>query len=136
MSGGGSESVCISIANSFANNNWQVDLVILNLNDEAYLNRLSEKVNLVVLNINHARYSALSLLNYLNSNKIKTILVFNYELAVILVILRLIFRLQIKIISRNINTLSIKIKKFEEQNLWTKYVVKNLVKYFYHKETM
>ena len=36
LSGGGAESVCISIANSFANNGWNVDLVILNLNDDAF----------------------------------------------------------------------------------------------------
>ena len=133
LCGGGAEGVCVSIANSFANNDWQVDLVILNLHDEVYLSRLSDKVNLVVLNVNHARYSMLPLLKYIYKNKIKTILVFNYELAVILVILRFILRLKIKIISRNINTLSIKIKKFGQQNFWTRYVVRNLVKYFYHK---
>tara|TARA_Y100000768_G_scaffold315392_1_gene250343 strand:+ start:1895 stop:2986 length:1092 start_codon:yes stop_codon:yes gene_type:complete len=133
LSGGGAESVCINLANSFANQNWEVDLVILNLNEEDYLNRLSHKVNLVVLNVNNARYSILPLIKYIFKKKIKTFLVFNYELAVILVILRLILRLRIKIISRNINTLSIKIKQFEEQNFWTKYVVKTLVKYFYNK---
>ena len=133
LSGGGAESVCVSMANSFANNDWQVDLVILNLNDEAYLRRLSDKVNLTVLNVNHARNSILPLLKYIYKKKIKTVLAFNYELAVILIILRLILRLKIKIISRNINTLSIKIKQFEQQNFWTKYIVKTLVKYFYNK---
>ncbi len=133
LSGGGAESVCVNLANSFVNENWEVDLVILNLKEEAYLDRLSHKVNLVVLNVNHARYSILSLIKYIFKKKRKTFLVFNYELAVILVILRFILRLRIKIISRNINTLSIKIKQFEEQNFWTKYVVKTLVKYFYNK---
>ena len=40
LSGGGAENVCVNLANSFANENWQVDLVILNLKEEAYLNRL------------------------------------------------------------------------------------------------
>tara|TARA_B100001063_G_scaffold223409_1_gene230628 strand:+ start:742 stop:1860 length:1119 start_codon:yes stop_codon:yes gene_type:complete len=133
LSGGGAESVCVNVANSFANNDWQVDLVVLNLQNEVYLNRLSDKVNLVVLNVNHARYSAIPLLKYIYTKKIKTVLVFNYELAVILVILRLILKLKIKIISRNINTLSIKIKQFDQQNFWTRYVVKTLVKYFYDK---
>ena len=133
LTGGGAENVCVSIANSFANNEWQVDLVILNLHDEVYLSRLSDKVNLVVLNVNHARYSMMPLLRYIYKNKIKTFLVFNYELAVILIILRYIFRLKIKIISRNINTLSIKLKKFKKQNFWTRYIVRTLVKYLYHK---
>lgn len=133
LTGGGAESVCINIANSFANNDWKVDLVILNLKDEVYLSSLSDKVNLIILNVNHARNSSLPLLKYIFNKKIKTVLVFNYELTVVLVILRLILRLKIKIISRNINNLSFKIKQFEEKNFWTRFVVKNLVKYFYNK---
>ena len=60
LSGGGAEGVCVGIANTFVENGWQVNLVVLNLNNEAYLNRLSNKVNLVVLNVQHARFSAIS----------------------------------------------------------------------------
>lgn len=133
LAGGGAEGVCVSIANSFADKGYQVDLVILNLNNEAYLDRLSKNVNLIVLNVNHARYSSPSLLRYIYKNKPKKILVFNYELSVMLVILRFLFRIKIKIISRNINTLSKKIIFLEQQNFWTKYVVKTLIKYFYNK---
>ena len=73
MSGGGAEGVCVNIANFFVQNGWLVDLVVLNLKNEAYLNRLSKKVNLVVLNINHARYSGLPLLNYIYKNRVKKI---------------------------------------------------------------
>ena len=48
LSGGGAEGVCVGIANSFVDNGWDVDLVVLNLKNEAYLNRLSKKVNLIV----------------------------------------------------------------------------------------
>ena len=65
LSGGGAEGVCVSIANSFAENGWQVDLVILNLDNEVYLDRLSHKINLVVLKVDHARYSILPLLKYI-----------------------------------------------------------------------
>ena len=105
----------------------------MNLNKEVYLNRISNKVNLIVLNVNRASYSFFPLIKYIYKNKTKTILVFNYELATILVILRFIFRINIKIISRNINTFSMKIKHFETQNLWTKYIVKNLIKFFYFR---
>ena len=63
LSGGGAEGVCVNLANSFANDDWQVDLVILNLHEEAYLKRLSDKVNLIVLNVNHARFSYYPYLN-------------------------------------------------------------------------
>ena len=112
LSGGGAEGVCVGIANSFANNGWKVDLVVLNLNNAAYLDRLSDKVNLVVLNTNHARFSSIPILKYIYKNKVKTILVFNYELSVVLVILRIILKLKIKIVSRSISTFSAKMMQF------------------------
>ena len=133
LAGGGTEGVCVSIANSIADMGWQVDLVVLNLNDEVYLDRISKNVNLVVLSVSHARFSSIPLLKYIYKNKPKIILVFNYELSVMLVILRLILRLRIKIISRNMSTLSIRIKQFKQKNFWAKYVVGPLINYFYHK---
>lgn len=133
LSGGGAENICVSLANSFAKNGWNVDLVILNLYNEAYLNRLSDNVNLIVLNVDHARYSIIPLLKYIYNNKIKTALVFNYELTVVLVIIRFLFKFKMKIISRNINTFSIKMKEFRQKNIWTNYLVRPLIRYFYHK---
>ena len=133
LTGGGAEAICLSIANSFANNGWHVDLVVLNLNNEAYFDRISSNVNLVVLNVNHARYSFIPLLKYFFKNQVKTVLVFNHELAVILLIMRLLLRLKIRIISRNISVLSIKIKQFKLQGFWTRNVVGPLIKYFYQK---
>ncbi len=131
LSGGGAEGVCVGIANSFVDNGWDVDLVVLNLRNEAYLNRLSEKVNLIVLNVNHARYSGFSLLRYLYKKKIKKILVFNYELSVVLVILKIFFKLKFSIISRNISTFSAKMLQFYQLSLWDRFVVAPLIKYFY-----
>ena len=133
LSGGGAEGICINIANSLASNGWQVDLVVLNLNNEVYLDRISNKINLVVLDVNHTRYSFVPLLKYLYKNKIRLCLVFNHELAVTLVILRILFRLDVKIISRNISVLSIKIEQFRKKNIWERYVVRPLVTYFYQK---
>ena len=133
LSGGGAEGVCVGIANSFVDNGWEVDLVILNLHNEAYLNRISTKVNLVVLNVNHARYSGFQLLKYIYTNKIKTILVFNYELSVVLVILRILFKLKIKILSRSISTFSAKMMQFYKLSAYDRFVVAPLIKYFYHK---
>lgn len=133
LSRGGAENVCVSIANIFIQYNWQVDLIILNLHNETYLSRLSKKVNLVVLNVNHARNSMFSLLKYVYKNDIKKIFIFNYELTVVMVILKIIFKIQIKIISRNINTFSIKMKEFDKQGFWTKYIVKILIKNLYTK---
>ena len=133
LCGGGAEGVCVSIANDFVKNGWKVDLIILNLQDESFLDLLSNKINLIVLNVKHARYSIIPLIKYLFKEEVKTVLIFNYELTIILLILRKILKLKIKIISRNINTLSIKLKFLSEQNLWSKYIVRPLIKYFYDK---
>lgn len=133
LGGGGAEGVCVSIANKFAERGWDVDLVVLNLINESFLNRVSDNVNLVVLNINHARYAGIPLLKYIYKNKTNTVLVFSHELTTILVIIRILFRLKIKIISRNISVLSMKMQKFKVQNFWTRNIVGPLIKYFYHK---
>lgn len=133
LSGGGAEGVCVGIANIFSNSGWKVDLVVLNLKNEAYLSRLSKKVKLVVLNTNHARYSSIKLFKYIFKNKTKTILVFNYELSVVLVILRTLLRLDLKIISRNISTFSAKMLQFYQLSLWDRFVVAPLIKFFYYR---
>ena len=133
LGAGGAEGVCITIANKFVESGWKVDLIVLNLINESFLNRLSKDVKLVLLNVNHSRYSIIQLIKYIYKNKISTVLVFNHELAVILVIIRILFRFKLKIISRNISVLSIKIKKLKLQNFWTKYIVRPLIKYFYQK---
>jgi len=133
LTGGGAEGICVNIANSFAKNGWHVDLLVLNLNNQVHLNNISDSVNLVVLNVNHVRYSLLPLLKYLFKKKVKTFLVFNHEIAVMLVILRFFLRLNIKIISRNISVLSIKIKQFKQQGFWEKYIVRPLIIFFYGK---
>ena len=40
LAGGGAEGVCVNIANNLARLGWNVDLLVLTLKDEAYLNRL------------------------------------------------------------------------------------------------
>ena len=130
---GGSEGVCVTLANNFADKGWDVDLVILNLLDENYLKSISNKVNLVVLNVNKVRYSVLSLLKYIYKKKPKTFLVFNYELSVILLIIRYLFNVNFKVIARNNSTFSHIPEQLSKDNLWKKYVFLPLLKIFYCK---
>ncbi len=133
LAGGGSENVCVNIANNLAQKGWQIDLLVLNLKNEVYKKFLSNKINLVVLDKNNARYSILPLIKYIYTNKPKIFLIFNYEFTIILNLLRFFLRLDIKIISRNSNTLSRKFKQFEKQSFWRRNIVLKLIKSFYHK---
>ena len=133
LGGGGAERVCVNIANSLAEKGYNIELVVLNLNNEIYLKYLSKNVKIIELKINHVRYSALPLLEYIFKNKPNKILAFNYELSVMLVILRFLFRFKFKILSRNVNTFSLKIEHLDQANLWNKFIVKNLIKFFFSK---
>lgn len=131
LAGGGAEGVCVTLANGLAEQGWQVELLVLNLNDAAYHERVSDKVKLVVLDVSHVRYVGLPLLKYVREYKPETMLVFNYELAVMLVILRGLFRFKTTIVARNNNTLSK--RRNQVQGIWKKYVVKPMVHGFYCK---
>lgn len=131
LAGGGAEGVCVNVVNGLADNGWQVDLLVLHTNNSAYLERVSQKVNLVVLGINHARQAALPLLRYIYQHKPENMLVFNYELAVLTVMLRSIFRFKTKVIARNINTFSK--NTTQTQGMWLRYIVRPLINHFYSK---
>ena len=104
--GGGAENVCVNLANGMSHKGWEIDLVVLNLNNADYLNRLSSKVKLNVLNVNHVSFSILQIAKYLIKNPPKKVLVFNYELTVALLFVRIFFFQKFKIIARNNTTLS------------------------------
>lgn len=131
LAGGGAEGVCVNIANGLTEEGWEVNLVVLHLNNASYQDKISSKVNLVVLGVNHARYASLALLKYIYKYSPSIVLVFNYELAVMLVILRSLFRFKAKIFTRNINTLSQ--NQFQAEGFWLKYVVIPLIDKLYNK---
>lgn len=131
LAGGGAEGVCVNVANGLADLGYQVNLVVLHLNNAIYLDRVSEKVNLKVLGVNQVRYAGMPLLSYIRSNKPETFIVFDYELAVLLVLLRGVFKLKYKIFARNVNTISQ--RQSQAQGIWFKYVVLNLNRMFYGK---
>lgn len=131
LRGGGAETVCVNLANSLSDRGWAVTLVVLNLNDSVQHNSLVKNVELVVLGKNHARTSLVCLGQFLQEQKPNRILVFNHQLAVLLVLLRMMLRANFKIVARNINTLSK--KKSVETSLWHKYIVHMLTKTLYRK---
>ena len=129
LKGGGAERVCVALANGFAERGIEVDLLVLNLKDAKYQHKLCERANLINLNRSHARTSFIPLARYLRTKRPQKILVFNHQLAVVLIVLRKMLALKFKIISRNINTLSYQNKL--ERSLWHKYIVYFFTKTFY-----
>ncbi|WP_210366121.1 glycosyltransferase [Bacillus sp. REN3] len=131
LRGGGAERVCVTLANELSKKGYEVRLVTLNLKDSVYDKQLNKEVNLIDLNIDKARNSFLAMYKNIKKNKPQKILVFNHELAILLVMIRGISRLDFSIISRNINVLSV--KRDKEKSLWHKYFVHYLIKMLYKK---
>ena len=131
LAGGGAQGVCVNLANFLAEKGWNITLVVLHLNNSVHHASLSNLVTLKVLNVAHARGSFLPLYNYLKQEKTRRILVFNYELTIILVFIRYFSGLQIKIFARNINNFSNKMRSPE--TFWLKYLVNPLIRRGYCK---
>ena len=129
LSGGGAEAVCVNIANGLASRGWDVTLVVLHTKNSAYHDRVSQKVNLKVLEVSNARYSLVALRNYVKTQKPTQIVVFNYELAVIMVFVRMITFEKFTLIARNISILSQ--KKQLTSGIWYKYIVRAFIDKFY-----
>ncbi len=129
LSGGGSEALCVNLANSFAELGWKVNLVVLNMKNSVYHERLSNNVNFTILDVRHALYSPYKLIKYLLVNKPKKILVFTYELTSIIVLIKKLLGLNLKIIARNRNTMSHVQKR--PGGFWIRYIVNPFVKKFY-----
>lgn len=108
LAGGGAEGVCVNIANGLAgDDSLDIELLVLNMHKSVYHERLSSSVKLTVLGVSQARYAFIPLIRYLNKLQPEKLVVFNYELAVIIVLIKPFLRFKLEIIARNINTLSV-----------------------------
>ena len=131
LKGGGAERVCVTIANYFAENGFVVNLIVLNLEESVFVNDLSHKVNIVNLRKAHARGAFFAYYQCLLQLNPDRVLVFNHQLAVLLLLIRAILPHKFLLVSRNITKLSA--SKNIQKSIWHKYVVDNLVKSMFNK---
>lgn len=129
LSGGGAEGVCINIANALAKKGYDIDLVVLNLKGNEYVSRIDSRLNFVNLDVSNSRYAFGALKSYIKSSGMNVVLSFNYELSVLLVLVRYLSELKYKIIGRNIIALSQ--KKKNNKGFWRKYIVAKLIDVFF-----
>lgn len=131
LQGGGAERVAVTVANYLVNNGYDINFIVMNLYNSVYQDQLDKKINLVNLKVKHARGSFFAVRNYLKNYRPQKILVFNHELAVVLVVLRKLIHYNFYLIARNINTLSENIKF--EQSIWHKYFKDIMIRKLYNK---
>jgi glycosyltransferase involved in cell wall biosynthesis len=131
LDGGGAERICTELANSLVKQGYPVKLLVLNLINSVYDKHLDKHIELINFNVKHARSGFFRILSYIKDNDFKSILTFNHEIAILLVILRTLTRRSFKIFNRNISTLSIKQKY--ETSFWHKYIKEYIIRILYNK---
>jgi len=131
LGGGGAERICVTLANGFCQRDIKVDLLVLQLDDEVYMDNLAPEINLLNLDVGHARRSMHAIASYCLKHRPNSILVFNHQLAIILILLRMFTSLRFRIIARTINTLSV--QSLNQRSLWHGRIVNGLTRIFYRK---
>ncbi|MGP9801367.1 glycosyltransferase [Rheinheimera sp. NSM] len=134
LAGGGAEGVCVNICSSLADRGGSIELLVLNLDNAINKRQLSGSVKLTSLGVQHARASFLPLLRHLNKTKPSTVIAFNYELMVVMVMLRPCLRFKFRLIARNINNLSKNTlrEKISIKDLFVGFLTRKLYRYVDH----
>ncbi|MNG87794.1 4-alpha-N-acetylgalactosaminyltransferase [compost metagenome] len=127
---GGAERVCVNLANSLSKKGIAVKILVMNYEQYGCGYKVSEKIEIVDLKCLKARHLFIPLLKYLYRNPANTIICFNYELTILLSLLRkFIPNVSFKLVARNINSLS---KLFGmSQSMYRKRIVLPLLKWSY-----
>lgn len=129
LNGGGAEGVCINLANALSKRGWSITIVILNLTNAEYKNRIEDSVELISLNVSNSRYAFFKMRKLLLNNNIQKVVAFDYIMTILLVLIRVTLKSKFYIIMRNINTLSQ--KKNMKKTFKQKIVYSLLNKIFY-----
>jgi glycosyltransferase involved in cell wall biosynthesis len=123
---GGAEKNCVNLANGLSEKGFKVTIIVLELKDAVMAEKLLPPIDIINLNVNHARNSLFSLKRVIDVYNIRQLLVFTFQLAIVTVMIRRIWKKEIRIIARSIN--SIEEKYRHERSLWHKWVSQFLVK--------
>lgn len=127
---GGAERVCVNLANSLSKKGVSVKLLVMNYEQYGCAYKLLDEIEIIDLKCFKARHLCIPLLKYLYKNPVDTIVCFNYELTILLALLRrFIPSINFKLVARNINSLS---KLFGiSQSTYRKKIVLPLLKWSY-----
>lgn len=131
LRGGGAERVCATLANELHRLGWSIQILVLNLRDASVRSAVHPGVPVIDLDVEHARHSALAVARYVREHRPEQFLVFNHQLAILLVWLRSMNVGRFSIVARNISTLSSKASF--ERSWWHRYVVQAVTFMFYRR---
>lgn len=107
---GGSERVCVNLANEFAKKH-EVHIVVLNLKNDVNTHLLADNVKVHELGVSRLRYAAFPMAMYIKKNKPKFMFVFGNEMAIIINKLKKIKLVNTKVVLRVLNNVNISLAK-------------------------
>ncbi|MCY4329855.1 MAG: glycosyltransferase [Endozoicomonadaceae bacterium] len=129
LEGGGVERMCVNIANALAEKGWDITLVVQTLENAVYLESLSDKVELVNLKCKRSLYAIFPILKFLVAHKHSSVVLHEHLLTTLVVILRLLFKLKIKIFT--INNCNLSMMRKDTKNSQKKWFKNFLINQFY-----
>ena len=107
---GGSERVCVNLANEWAKKH-EVHIAVLNLDNDVNTHLLDSNVKVHELNVSRLRYAALPMLKYIKKNKPDFMFIFGMEMAIILNKLKKLKLVDTKLVVRILNNVNISLAK-------------------------
>lgn len=131
LRGGGTERICVTLANELADLGYRVDLVVLNLRNAKYEQDVSTRVRLVNLQVKAVRAGFLALRRYLWEARPRLVMTFAPQLAVAIVLLRLTGLPRFGLIARTGTILTN--KREHAQDFWNRYVTPTMTRWLYSK---
>lgn len=108
---GGSERVCVNLANEWAAMGNEVHIAVLNLENDVNTHLLDKSIQVHELGVSRLRYSAIPMLKYLKQYKPSFIFVFGKEMAIIMNKLKKLKLTNVKVVVRILNNVNIALAK-------------------------
>jgi len=108
---GGSERVCVNLANEWADRGHEVHIVVLNLDNDINTENLRASVEVHELGVSRLRYAPFAIFRYICRNKPPFMLIFGNEMAIILSKLRKLGLVKTPLVVRILNNVNISLSK-------------------------
>ena len=128
LNSGGAEKVCVLLCNELVQRGYTVELWVINHEKTVLAEKLDKSVRTVNFGKQSVRNGFFRLAQELIKAKPKTLLIFNTELCILAILIKLSLFLKTKIIFRSINTLSMELNG--SLSYYKRYIVYPLVKTF------
>jgi len=124
---GGSERVCVNLANEWAKRH-EVHIVVLNLDNDVNTHLLDKRVVVHELGVSRLRYAAFPMIKYIFKNKPDFMFIFGMEMAIILNKFKKLGIIKTKLVVRILNNVNISLAKEDNVSAVVENYLKNAQK--------